>query len=101
MSSPFSSVGELLEKPWRRNGECVVISYRHVTKLIDSPNPLVGNWIRERNRFFEPAVLVAKEWTIFDWLRNRRSLNTVWIVKESIVAQKHNFWESISSSEAR
>ena len=48
-----------------------------------------------------PSILPPWHLTELKNMGDRRSLNTVWIVKESLFTQKNKFWESISSSEAR
>jgi hypothetical protein len=80
--------GETLETPrtiiWRRQW------------LIHSPKNLESVWVRECAKFFDPAVLQAKPWTLLDW-RKDQSIQTVWVVSDSIMTDGHLFWKTIDS----
>ena len=61
-----------------------------------SPKNLESIWVRECAKFFDPAVLQAKPWTLSDW-REDESIHTVWVVSDSIMMYANLFWKTMES----
>src|SRR5271169_3534650 len=61
---------------------------------------LVSNWITECPKFFAEDVLRAKEWSLREWNRDM-DINTVWIIKESLLDPRTDFTKTIQSPEFR
>ena len=62
---------------------------------LHSPVQLASNWVHECTKFFHHTQLRAKLWTPADWYADTR-LETVWIVKESLINAKTNFAKAIN-----
>ena len=62
---------------------------------LHSPVQLASNWVHECTKFFNHTQLRAKLWTPADWYADSR-VETVWIVKESLINAKTNFAKAIN-----